>query len=614
MCGIVGCVGHHEAPEFTLSGLGALEYRGYDSMGIAFPDPETDGKTLRVLKTLAGVSGIRVELNPLDAQATTAIGHTRWATHGQPSIPNTHPHLNEAGSIAVVHNGVIENHDKLRKELLDNGYSFVSQTDTEVVPHLIDYYIREGLEPEEAFRSAIGRLSGAYAILATMLDEPNTIYAAKLGSPLVLGVNGHEHFASSDPRVWSTHTKRAVPMNDYMTAKISTAGHKAWEKGRETFTKPVELTEEFQQAELGDFPHWMLKEIYDQPQTVRAAISGRVRPAENIVKLGGLEDPEIREKLRQTDRLVIVACGTSYHAGLIGERLIEEVAGIPVDVQLASEFRYRNEPLSTNTAVLAISQSGETADTRAAIDKARDLGLLRLGINNSPGSNLDQITEGGVHCRAGHEVSVASTKAFTSQVTVLTEMAIALSKQSNELHHPLIEELDALPGKIEKILEDTSAIKAAARKYAADKFSGFFFIGRGYEHASALEGALKLKEITYMAAEGYAAGELKHGPLALIDESRPTVAIATDSPLYDKTLSNIEEIKARRGPIIALATEGNEAIRGIADDVLYVPATLEQTQPILNAVVLQLFAYYVAIEKGLDMDRPRNLAKSVTVE
>lgn len=616
MCGVVGCVGHENAVNFAIQGLSELEYRGYDSMGIAFPSTDlSQPRKLEVYKSLSGVAGLDSELKSDDHQATTAIGHTRWATHGQPSIPNAHPQTNKLRTVALVHNGVIENHDVLRKELEYNGYTFSSDTDTEVIPHLIDLYLEEGQEPDEAFTTTVGRLSGAYAVLACIAREPNTIYAAKLGSPLVLGVNGGEHFASSDAMVWSDKTKKAVFLDDYEIARLSTDGYKSWSiQGYDTTRQPQELSDEYQQAEKGDFPYWMLKEINDQPQTVRAATSGRVHPAENLVKLGGLEDPEIREKLRQTERIVIVACGTSFHAGLIGERLIEEVAGIPVEVQLASEFRYRSEPLTPNTAVLAISQSGETADTRAAVEKANDLGLLSLGINNSPGSTIDRITKAGVHCRAGKEVSVASTKAFTSQVTILAEIALALSKNSNELQRPLMKELAVLPAKIEQILNNTSAIEAAAKKYADDKYSGFFFIGRGYEHPSAMEGALKLKEISYIPAEGYAAGELKHGPIALIDESRATFAIATDSPFYDKTLSNIEEVKARKGPVIALATEGNKDIKDTVDDVLYVPASLEQTQPILNAIVMQLFAYYVAVEKGLNVDRPRNLAKSVTVE
>jgi glucosamine--fructose-6-phosphate aminotransferase (isomerizing) len=620
MCGIVGCVGHENAVKFATEGLGFLEYRGYDSMGVAFPEPldpeyETDNlpPKLKVVKSLSGVSGINKSLIATDHEATTAIGHTRWATHGQPSLHNAHPHTSESGNVAVAHNGVIENHTQLRQELQANGFNFVSQTDTEVIPHLFDYYLKSGQEPEEAFRSTVKRLVGAYAVVACISHNPDTLYTAKLGSPLILGVNGSEHFASSDPRVWTNYTKKAIRLGDGDVGILSTDGYQIKSlQGRRIVKTPEELNDDFEQAEKGDFPDWMLKEIHDQPETIRAAISGRVFPEQNIVKLGGLEDPEIQEKLKQTERIMIVACGTSYHAGLIGERLIEDIAGIPVEVQLASEFLYRNEPLSRRTAVLAISQSGETADTRAAIEKANDLGLLTLGVNNTPGSNIDQITDAGVHCRAGQEVSVASTKAFTSQITNIAEIAIALSRESNNLQHPLMRELVAIPGKIEQILQSAPDIEAAAKKYAA--FKHFMYIGRGYEQISAMEGALKLKEISYIHAEAYGAGEMKHGPLALIDEEFPTFAIATDSPVYEKTLSNIEEIRSRKGPIIALATEGNEAIKDIVDDVIYVPASMEQTQPILNSVAMQLFAYYVAVEKGYNVDRPRNLAKSVTVE
>jgi glucosamine--fructose-6-phosphate aminotransferase (isomerizing) len=620
MCGIVGCVGHENAVGFALDGLGELENRGYDSMGIAFPTslmPEQGSDVwtpkLKVIKSLAGVSGIEEVLTTADNTATTAIGHTRWATHGKPSKINAHPHTNQDSTIAVAHNGVIENYMDLRRDLEANGYTFSSETDTEVIPHLIDYYLENGQEPEEAFRSAIKRLTGAYAILTCQSVQPNTVYTAKLGSPLVLGVNGSEHFAASESRVWTNHTKKAISLEDRNIGIISTEGYQIKSlQGRHIPKVPKELSIDFEQAELGDYPYWMLKEIHDQPETVRAAISGRVFPEQNMVKLGGLEGAEIQEKLRQTERIVIAACGTSYNAGLIGKRLIEEIARIPVEVELASEFASSKGPLSSRTAVLAISQSGETADTRAAIEKANNLGLLTLGVNNTPGSNIDQITDAGVHCRAGQEISVASTKAFTSQVVIMAEIAMALSKESNDLQQPLMQELVALPDKIKQILANAPAIETIAKKYAGSEH--FYFLGRGYEHPSALEGALKLKEISYIHAEAYAAGEMKHGPIALIEEEFPTFAIATDSTVYEKTVSNISEIKARSGPVVALATEGNESIREKVDDVIYVPSSMEQTQPILNSVAMQLFAYYAAVEKGLNVDRPRNLAKSVTVE
>lgn len=608
MCGIAGCVGHEQAPSFVAESLKALEYRGYDSAGIAYPGENS----LEILKCIGPPSGLDQHIPENDKEISTAIGHNRWATHGGVSILNTHPHANEAGTIAVVHNGTIENHSELRKELIELGYNFTSETDTEVIPHLIDSLYRKQGEPEAAITEAVNKLVGAYAVLALFKDFPEAIYAASKGSPLVLGVNGGEHFAGSNQRAFNGITKKLVPLEDEEVAELSTGGYKIWhsKKGTDIRRKPTESDYKAESTSLEEFPHYMLKEIYDAPETVRAAIAGRVQPKEGLVKLGGLED--VKEQLKESQKIVIVACGTSYHAGLIGERLIEDIAEMPVDVQLASEFKYRNEPLERDTAVIAISQSGETADTIAAINKAREYGLLALGVNNSPGSTLDRITEAGVHCRAGQEISVASTKAFISQVAVLSEIALALSKRGNTLHRPLMNELAVLPDKIEKILQDTTEVQNIAKKYAHSK--NFLYIGRGYEHANAREGALKLKEISYIHAEGIEAGEMKHGTLALIDEEFPTMAIATDSPTYDKLISNIEEIKARKGPLIALASEGNYGISELADDVLYVPKSLEQTQSVLNAIIMQLFAYYVAVEKGLDVDKPRNLAKSVTVE
>lgn len=612
MCGIVGCVGHENALEFVARGLETLEYRGYDSMGIAYPEAGSD--QLQVVRSLGGIAALQQHFEVTDPFVTTAMGHSRWATHGAVTTANAHPQTNAERTIAVVHNGTIENHAELRGQLQAEGYVFTSQTDTEVVPHLIDHFMREGQDPDEAFTKAIRCLRGAYAVLALFADYPESMYTARLSSPLVLGVNGSEHFAASDPSVLVDNTKRAIFPEDYEIARLGRDGYRTWHLNGGDTTRPgIDLSGNYERAVLGEFPHFMLKEISETPQTVRSAISGRILAHENLVKLGGLQErPEIREKLRQMERLVIVACGTSYHAGLIGERLIEEVAGVPVEVHLASEFKYRKEPFDAETVVMAISQSGETADTNAAITKAKELGLLTLGINNTPGSTLDRITDAGVHCRAGQEVSVASTKAFVSQVAVLAATALAINKHPNKLQAALMDELVALPGKIESILQDTSAIEAAAKKYA--EYRNFLYIGRGYELPSALEGALKLKEISYIHAEGCGAGEMKHGTLALIDEDFPTFAIATDSEVYEKTVSNIEEIRARRGPVLALATQGNERIRQLADDVLYVPASLEQTQPILNAIVMQLFAYYVAVEKDLNVDRPRNLAKSVTVE
>jgi glutamine---fructose-6-phosphate transaminase (isomerizing) len=617
MCGIAGCVGHENAVKFVTSGLDFMEERGYDSAGVAYSNGESP--RLEVIREVGSVANLLVKIPESAAEATAAIGHTRWATHGEVSVRNAHPQVNSDGTIAVVHNGVIENHSELQRELESLGFVFESETDTEIVPHLLDYYLREGAEYDEAFNKTIRRLEGAFAILGYFGAEPDTIYAARKGSnPLLMGVRKNERFVGSMRSVIRNGgTDWIKPLDSNGMARLSSDEDKyrTWMLDGRTTHRPYEKdTSPVETANKGDFEHWMLKEIYDGPETVREALRGRVLPEKGIVRLGGIESQEIQDRLSDTDRMAIVACGTSYHAGLVGERIIEEVTGIPVETHLASEFQYRNEPLGRHTAVIGISQSGETADTIGALQKAKDRRLLTLGINNSPGSEMEAMTDAGVHCRAGKERSVASTKAFISQVTVLAEMALALSKEGSPLRQELMNELPQLPEKMERIIADKAAIEAIAKKYAHSK--NFLFLGRGYEHISAMEGALKLKEISYIHAEAYSAGEMKHGPLALIDKDFPTFAIATDSPVYEKTLSNISEVKSRGGPVIALATEGNEAIRSKVDDVIYVPATLEQTQPILNAVAMQLFAYYVAVEKGLgpELDRPRNLAKSVTVE
>jgi glucosamine--fructose-6-phosphate aminotransferase (isomerizing) len=573
---------------------------------------QNDGR-MEVVKTIGAPGNLRNRFDVGTAAAEVAIGHNRWATHGPVNIPNAHPHTNRSGTVASVCNGTIENYKQLRAELADNGYVFSSQTDTEVIPHLFDYYLADGAEPEEAFRMALGRLTGAYAVLALTDRDPGALYAAKFSSPLVLGINGHEHVAASDTVVFAGTTKQATFLEDHDVVRLS-SDRPPRITSVNGFGSIVRIPEDIEDIEKkvskGEFEHYMLKEIYESADTVRDAIRGRIHPEDNLVKLGGLES--VAERLKDTERIIIVACGTSYYAGLIGERLIEEIAGIPVEVEQASEFVYRREPFDKNTAVIAVSQSGETADTIGALKKADELALLKLGIVNSLGSRIYRNTDAGVYCHAGPEIAVASTKAFTSQVTILAEVAMALAEKSNVLNKPLLEELAALPNKIEAMLDDTSSIRAAAKKYV--DYKNFLFIGRGYNYPVALEGALKLKEVSYIHAEGYSAGEMKHGPLAMIDEDFPTVAISTDSPQLEKTMSNMEEIRARRGPVLALATTGNEEVGEVANDVIYVPASLEQTQPILNAIALQLFAYYVAVEKGLNVDQPRNLAKSVTVE
>jgi len=612
MCGIVGCIGtpSESVLESVVSGLKALEYRGYDSAGVTAivrDSPVTVKQVGRVENLDTKLKSQKQLLN-----ANLAIGHTRWATHGAPTERNAHPHFNQAKTIYVVHNGIIENYLEIKQKLQTAGYHFISDTDTEVIPHLIDYNLKKNKAFEAAFLATLRELRGAYAIAAIYTKQPDSLYVARLSSPLIIGVGKDCHYIASDPTAIIAATKKVIYLNDYELAIVKPTAVKIQDiKKHVQISRQAELLDiDGRQAQLGDFPHFMLKEIYEAPQTVQAASRGRLSAHSSTVKLGGLEN--VREQLSYIDRIVIAACGTSYYAGLVGEYLIEEIAGIPVEVQLASEFKYRREPFSRSTALLAISQSGETADTIAALKKVENYGVLRLGIVNAVGSTIARLTDAGVYCHAGPEQSVASTKAFIAQVTVLAEIALYLSNGRSPLHKPLINELLDLPNKLQVVLETSDEIKAAAKKFANSK--NFLFIGRGYAYPCALEGSLKLKELSYIHAEGYAAGEMKHGPLAMIDKNFPTLAIATDSPLKDKVLSNIEEIKARGGPVIAIATEGDQAISKLVDEVLHVPKTIEQCQPLLVAVVLQLFAYHMAADLKHNVDRPRNLAKSVTVE
>ena len=608
MCGIIGYIGNREATDIVLAGLEALEYRGYDSAGIAAMSSDKP----ELVKQVGRVEGLIAAVKEAGVSSHLAIGHTRWATHGSPTITNAHPHKNADDSIYVVHNGIIENHAELRSKLQAEGYEFISQTDTETVPHLLDYYFKQLGSFEEAFRAVLEDVRGAYAIVAVTSHEPGKLYAARLSSPLVIGVGEHEHILASDPTALMEHTKQVVFLNDYDVAVLSEDSLEVYNLKDKQPVKPQHelLDYDNEQALLGDYPHFMLKEIFEAPATIQSATLGRVLADKGIVKLGGLEN--VASQLQFIDRIVIVACGTSYYASLVGEYLIEEIAGIPVEVQLASEFKYRNEPFSRSTAVIAVSQSGETADTIAALKKVEDYGCLRLGVVNAVGSTIARMTDAGVYCHAGPEQAVASTKAFIAQVSVLALIALHLSDGSSPLYKPMLMELADLPRKAESILAQADTIKAVAEKYK--DYRDFLFIGRQYSFPCALEGALKLKEVSYIHAEGYAAGEMKHGPLAMIDEYFPTFALAANSELLEKTQSNIEEIRARKGPVLAVATEGNETIASLADDTLFIPETMEQTQPILLAVVMQLFSYYVAIAKDLNVDRPRNLAKSVTVE
>lgn len=614
MCGIVGYCGNEKiALSVVMDGLQSLEYRGYDSAGVAYVNEES----LIVNKQVGRVQTLRDSLlaTGLVPQSNSAIGHTRWATHGTPTKTNAHPHFNADETIMVVHNGIIENHAEIRTFLQKENYKFISETDTEVIPHLIDYYYKKSGDFAKAFEESLHKLRGAYGLLVLTSFQPKKLYAARLGSPLLLGVldDNSSYIVASDPAALLAHTKKVVYLNDneYVIAERG-KGYSLHDLTKnENIDRQTETLDfDANRVSMGDYPNFMLKEIYEAPQTIRMASLGRVRSKEGIVKLGGLDG--VADQLKYIDRIVIVACGTSYYAGLVGEYLIEELAGIPVEVALASEFKYRNEPFSRSTAMVAISQSGETADTIAALKKVENFGVLRLGIVNAVGSTIARMTDAGVYCHAGPEQAVASTKAFVAQVTVLTQIALYMAKSASKMHKPILEELDTLPNKIESFLSNAKSIEAIAKKYVNSR--DFLFIGRRYGFPCALEGALKLKEVSYIHAEGYAAGEMKHGPLAMIDEKFPTLAIATDSELLEKTYSNIEEIKARKGPIVAIATEGNKHIEQLADDVIYVPKTLEQTSPLVDAIALQLFAYYVALEKGLDVDKPRNLAKSVTVE
>jgi glucosamine--fructose-6-phosphate aminotransferase (isomerizing) len=609
MCGIVGYIGKRSGVSIVMDGLQALEYRGYDSAGLAVIE---QGPRSQVIKQVGRVSGLLDIVSEQKLDAPLVIGHTRWATHGAPSILNAHPQTNSDETIFVVHNGIIENYVELRSKLQKEGYHFVTETDTEVVPHLIDYYTRQLEDFEHAFKAALNDLQGAYAIAAITTLDPDSIYAARLSSPLVIGIGNNEYLLASDPSALMEHTKKVIYLEDYDVAVIKYDGVTVHNLKRGQAVKPkTELLDyDAEKALLGDFEHFMLKEINEAPATIRSATLGRVRTSQNVVKLGGLES--VIAQLKYIDRIVIVACGTSYYAGLVGEYLIEELAGIPVEVQQSSEFKYRAEPFSRSTALLAISQSGETADTIAALKKVEDYGVLRLGIVNAVGSTIARMTDAGVYCHAGPEQAVASTKAFLAQVTILILIALHLSNGSTPLFKPLLEELEKLPAKAQAVLDSAADIKKIAEKYKDHR--DFLFIGRHYGYPLALEGALKLKETSYIHAEGCSAGEMKHGSLAMIDENFPTFAIVTDSPLVEKTYSNIEEIRARKGPVIALATTGNKTIEDIADDVIYVPSTLEHTQVLLSAIALHLFGYYVATARGNNVDRPRNLAKSVTVE
>lgn len=607
MCGIIGYIGPKQAQTFILDGLATLEYRGYDSTGIVV----INNNSPQLLRSVGRVDSVASELSKKPFKGTYGIGHTRWATHGAPLERNAHPHTDTAKQFFVVHNGIIENYQDIKTLLQKQGAVFSSDTDTEVIPQLIAYEYARLKDVQKAFLSTLKQLRGAYSIVMVTPLVADTIFAARLSSPLVIGIGHGENFIASDPTPIMEHTKKVIFLNDYEAAVINAKDAHIIniKDGAAQHRTPTELDYDPDSAQLGDYPDFMTKEIHEAPQTVRSALLGRLRADQNLIKLGGLE--LVQEQLRYIDRIIIVACGTSYYASLVGEYLIEEIAGIPVEVQQASEFKYRQEPLSRGTAILAVSQSGETADTLAALQKVAGYGVLRLGVVNAVGSSIARTTDAGVYCHAGAEQSVASTKAFLAQVTVLTLIALYLSNGNSPLYKQVIAHLDALPQQIEEVLKLEPQIKKLAKKYAHHR--DFLYIGRRYMYPLALEGALKLKELSYIHAEGFAGGEMKHGPLAMIDSNFPTFALALQGELFEKTISNIQEIKARSGPVIALCNDAGQ-LQGIADDVIQIPTTIEQLQPLLAAPVLHLFAYHVAKHLGKNIDKPRNLAKSVTVE
>ena len=615
MCGIVAYIGTRDAYPILIKGLKRLEYRGYDSAGIALMD--TNG--IRNYKKQGKVAALEDFAGKSDLSGTVGIGHTRWATHGEPNDINAHPHSGSSmDDLVIVHNGIIENYDVLKDEMKRRGHLFKSDTDTEVLAHLIaDVKLRENCTLVEAVRIALQSVHGAYAIVVLSKDEPNRMVAARKSSPLVVGIGeNNEFFLASDATPIIEYTKNVVYLEDEEIVVVDRlAGMKVIDIRNQEQTPYIqELEMELEALEKGGYEHFMLKEIYEQPRSIYDCFRGRLNSAEGWVQLGGIKEYE--RKLLNADRFIFVACGTSWHAAQVGEYLVEELARIPVEVEYGSEFRYRNPIINENDVVLAISQSGETADTLAAIDIAKSRGATVLGICNVVGSSISRATHAGIYTHAGPEIGVASTKAFTAQVTVLTLLALRLAQQKGTLSESrlryLLTELEAIPSKVERLLSSISEVKEISAIYM--NASNALYLGRGNCFPVALEGALKLKEISYIHAEGYPAAEMKHGPIALIDENMPVVVIATKGTSYEKVVSNIQEVKARKGKIIAIVTEGDVQVKEMADHCIEIPETDEILMPILSTIPLQLLSYYIATMRGCNVDQPRNLAKSVTVE
>lgn len=611
MCGIVGYIGKQNNPRLGLEALKRLEYRGYDSSGMAVFDG--DKKNIYSARATGRIVELEKKVPWRKLAGSPLIMHTRWATHGKPSVANAHPHTDCKKDIYLVHNGIIENYKQLKDKLLARGHKFRSETDTEVLTHLIEEHSSE-YTLEEAVRRALLSVRGTYGIAVLSKKDPQKIVAARMSSPLLLGVGEDEYMVASDPAAVLSHTNKVIYLEDGDIATVSNRGFRIADLNREAQDREEqEIGWGLEEAQKGGFPHFMLKEIYEQPEAIENSIRGRLVQDEGMARLGGLV--AVKSRLKEIDKVRILACGTAYHAGLVGEYMLEEYAGIPCEVDFASEFRYRKPTLDDKTAVVFISQSGETADTLAALREAKEKGALCLGLVNAVGSSIARGTDAGVYNHAGPEIGVASTKAFTSQLTILALLALYLGRprgMSYVFGERIAREIVRLPGFAKSILRQNNKIKKIASKYK--DYPNLVYIGRKYNYPIALEGALKLKEISYLHAEGLGAGELKHGHIALIDKNFPTVAICPKDSVYEKMISNMEEIKARGGPIIAVTTKGNTKIRHVADDIIYIPKTLEMLTPILATIPLQLLAYHIGVLRGCDVDKPRNLAKSVTVE
>lgn len=610
MCGIVGYIGKQKAIPILLNGLKRLEYRGYDSAGVAIRE---NGKII-IEKQVGKITRLENAISEKVIDSTVGIAHTRWATHGEPTLKNAHPHSDAQSRIALVHNGIIENYETLRLELISKGYQFQTETDTETLVYLIYDCIQEGCNFYEAVRRGLTRVEGTYGIVAMYDHEPDTLIAARNGSPLVIGHGSGEYFVASDAAPLVGHTTNVTYLEDGEVAYITRDLVEIKTIDNQTVSPQVYCIDtDLGDIEKGGYPHFMLKEIMEQPQTIRDTMRGRLLLDEGTSKLGGIQYE--LQSLLNANRVVITACGTSWHAALIGEYMLEDVLGIPVEVEYASEFRYRDPILGPDSLVIAISQSGETADTLAAIREAKRKGSKVFGICNVVGSTIARETDAGVYLHTGPEIGVASTKAFTSQVVVLALMTLLLGRMRSISHSrgkEIAQALHTLPDKVGQVLGANESIKEIAKVYQASP--NFLYLGRGYNFPVALEGALKLKEISYIHAEGYPAAEMKHGPIALIDKNMPVVFIATRDSIYEKVLSNIEEVRARKGRVIAIATEGDTNIAKHVDHVIYVPETQEMLNPIVTIIPLQLLAYHIAVMRGCDVDQPRNLAKSVTVE